>query len=102
VAYRTAAESPEAPAVQEIYRLLLEGQVDAVTFTSATAVRRFATLFGDVEQAADLLNTTLVAAIGPVTAAAVKELGVEAPVVPDTYTVDGLVQVLVEKLSPRT
>jgi uroporphyrinogen III methyltransferase/synthase len=98
VAYRTAPESPEAPAVQEIYRLLLEGQVDAVTFTSATAVRRFATLFGDVEQAADLLNTTLVVAIGPVTAAAVKELGVQAPVVADTYTVDGLVQVLVEKL----
>jgi uroporphyrinogen III methyltransferase/synthase len=65
-------------------------------------VRRFATLFGDTEQAADLLNTTLVAAIGPVTAAAAKELGVQSPVVPDTYTVEGLVQVLVEKLQPRT
>jgi uroporphyrinogen III methyltransferase/synthase len=98
VAYRTAAESPESPAVQEIYRLLLEGQIDAVTFTSATAVRRFATLFGDTEQAADLLNTTLVVAIGPVTAAAAEELGVRSPVVPDTYTVDGLVQTLTEKL----
>jgi uroporphyrinogen III methyltransferase/synthase len=97
VAYRTAAESPESPAVQEIYRLLLEGQIDAVTFTSPTAVRRFATLFGDAEQAADLLNTTLVVAIGPVTAAAATELGVRSPVVPDHYTVDGLVQALTDK-----
>jgi uroporphyrinogen III methyltransferase/synthase len=102
VAYRTAPESPEAPAVQEIYRLLLEGQIDAVTFTSATAVRRFATLFGDPDQAADLLNTTIVAAIGPVTAAAATELGVQSPVVPEAYTVDGLVQALVERLRNRT
>ena len=102
VAYRTAAESPESPAVQEIYRLLLEGQIDAVTFTSATAVRRFATLFGDVEQAADLLNTTLVVAIGPVTAAAAKEHGVQNPVVPEAFTVDGLLQVLLERLQDRS
>ena len=97
VAYRTAPESPESPAVQEIYRMLLEGQIDAVTFTSPTAVRRFASLLGE-DQAADLLNTTAVVAIGPVTAAAASELGIEAPVVPDAYTVEGLVQALVEKV----
>ena len=100
IAYRTAAESPESPAVQEIYRLLLEGRVDAVTFTSATAVRRFASLFGN-DQASDLLNTTLVVAIGPVTAAAAKELGVTSPAVPDSYTVDGVVQLLVNKLARK-
>jgi uroporphyrinogen III methyltransferase/synthase len=98
VAYRTAPEPPESSAVQEIYRQLLEGQIDAVTFTSATAVRRFAELFGDPDQAADLLNTTVVVAIGPVTAAAVRELGVRAPVVPDAYTVDGVVLALVQQL----
>ena len=75
--------------------MLLDGQIDAVTFTSPTAVQRFATLVGE-EQAADLLGTTVVAAIGPVTAAAATELGIESNVVATTYTVDGLVQALVE------
>jgi uroporphyrinogen III methyltransferase/synthase len=94
VAYRTAPASPDSPGAQELYRLLLEGQIDAVTFTSPTALRRFAVLIGE-EQAADLLNTVVVAAIGPVTAAAAAELGVLSPIVPDSYTVDGLVQALV-------
>jgi uroporphyrinogen III methyltransferase/synthase len=101
VAYRTAPESPDSPAVQDLYRMLLEGQIHAVTFTSPTAVRRFCTLFGK-EQAADLLGTTVVAAIGPVTAAAAKELGIRATVVPDTYTIDALVAALVARLRPRT
>ena len=82
VAYRTTAESAEAPAVQDLYRMLLDGRIDAVTFTSASAVRRFASLIGE-EQAADLLNTTAVAAIGPVTAAAAAELGIRTGVVPE-------------------
>ena len=89
VAYRTAAASPDSPAAQELYRLLLEGKIDAVTFTSPTAVARFASLIGE-EQAADLLNTTVVATIGPVTAAAATELGIKDPLIADTYTVDGL------------
>jgi len=94
VAYRTASDGPDSRAAQELYRMLLDGKVDAVTFTSPTAVRRFATLIGD-EQAADLLGTTVVAAIGPVTAAAATELGIVPTVVADPYTVDGLVQALV-------
>ena len=80
----------DSPAAQELYRLLLEGRIDAVTFTSPTAVERFASLIGE-EQAADLLNTTVVATIGPVTAAAATEMGIKNPLVADTYTVDGLV-----------
>jgi len=97
VAYRTAAEAPESTAAQDLYRQLLEGRVDAVTFTSPTAVQRFADLIGR-DQAADLLNTTAVVTIGPVTAAAARALGVTAPVVADTYTVDGLVEALVRRL----
>ena len=78
----------------------LDGQIDAVTFTSPTAVRRFATLVGE-EQAADLLRMTVVAAIGPVTAAAAMELGIESTVVATHYTVDGLVQALVAYFQSR-
>ncbi|MEO8070487.1 MAG: uroporphyrinogen-III C-methyltransferase [Acidobacteriota bacterium] len=99
VVYRTAPAASDSPAAQSLYRTLLDGQVDAVTFTSATAVRRFAALIGE-EQATDLLNTTTVVAIGPVTAAAAREMGIENVLVPDSYTVSGLVQVLVEHFSP--
>ena len=95
VAYRTEAASADSSAAQHLYRMLLDGQIDAVTFTSPTAIRRFAALIGE-EQAADLLNTTVVATIGPVTAAAARELGVTAPLVAETYTVDGLMRVLVQ------
>jgi uroporphyrinogen III methyltransferase/synthase len=100
VAYRTAAASPDSQAAQELYRLLLEGKVDAVTFTNPTAVARFASLIGE-EQASDLLNTTVVATIGPVTAAAAMELGIKDPLVADTYTVDGLVDALIERFADQ-
>ncbi|HEX5215338.1 MAG TPA: uroporphyrinogen-III C-methyltransferase [Vicinamibacterales bacterium] len=96
VAYRTAAASQDSPAAQSIYRMLLDGQIDAVTFTSPTAVTRFAQLIGE-EQAADLLNTTVVAPIGPVTAAAATELGITSTVMPETFTVEGLVKALVAR-----
>jgi uroporphyrinogen III methyltransferase/synthase len=95
VAYRTAPEPPDSPAAQDLYRALLDNRIDAVMFTSPTTVRRFASLIGE-EQVADLLNTTVVAAIGPVTAAAARELGIHPQVVPDAYTVSGLVRAVVE------
>jgi uroporphyrinogen III methyltransferase/synthase len=98
VAYRTAPEPPESRAAQDLYRQLLEGRIDAVTFTTPTAVQRFVDLIGR-DQAADLLNTTVVVTLGPVTAAAAQALGVIAPVVAETYTVDGLIEALVKRLN---
>jgi uroporphyrinogen III methyltransferase/synthase len=94
VAYRTAAASPESEEAQDVYRQLLEGRVDAVTFTSPTAVRRFADLIGS-EQAADLLNTTVVAALGPVTKEAAEQLGITTSIVAKNFTIDALVGALV-------
>lgn len=100
VAYRTAPESSDTPAAQQLYRMLLDGAIDAVTFTSATGVRRFVDLLGQ-EQSADLLNTTVVACIGPVTAAAAAEFGIHTTIVPETYTVEGLVSAVVSYFSTQ-
>jgi len=97
IVYRTAPESPDSPAAQILYRDLLDNRIDAVLFTSPTAVRRLTDLIGE-EQAADLLNTTVVAAIGPVTAAAARELGIHPTVIADTYTVQGLLKAVVQHL----
>jgi len=92
IAYRAV---PAVETGQDVYRMLLDGKVDAVTFTSAATVRQFVELIGR-DQAIDLLGTTVVAAIGPVTAEAAGQLGVPVQVVPARYTVDGLVDGLIE------
>ena len=69
-----------------------------MTFTSASTVRSFARMLGE-EQAADLLNTTVVVAIGPVTAEAAQQLGIQVTVVPKKYTIPDLVDALVEHFS---
>lgn len=51
----------------DIYRHLLDRRIDVVTFTSASAILRFAANVG-VEQASDLLGHTVVATLGPAAA----------------------------------
>ena len=94
-AYRTMLGETERDADQDIYRMLLDRQIDAITFTSASTVKNFAKIFGE-EQAADLLRTTVVASIGPVTAEAAQQLGIKTTVMPERYTIPDLVDALVE------
>ena len=90
-AYRTIAVPDwPGPAARE---LLLRGAIDAVTFTSASAIRSAVQSLG-AQQAIDLLGATVVAAIGPVTARAARQLGVETTVMPSTYTTEALAEAL--------
>ena len=93
VAYRTVAEDAQRPDDPDVYRMLLEGRMDVVTFTSASAVRSFARMYG-AEQVADLLKTTVVATIGPVTREAAAQLGIRVRVQPTSYTVPALVDAI--------
>lgn len=93
VAYRTLAEEGQRDADPDIYGMLLNGRIDAVTFTSASAVRNFAKVFGQ-EQTADLLRHTAVAAIGPVTAETAATLGIGVSIQPATYTIPALVDAI--------
>ena len=83
---------------QDIYRMLLDRQIDAVTFTSASTVRHFVEMLG-AEQAPDLLRSTVLAAIGPVTAEAAQQLGLQPTVVPAQYTIPALISALVDYFS---
>ena len=56
-------------------------------------LRNFARIYGE-DQVADLLKHTVVATIGPVTADAVRELGVDVTVQPSTHTVPALVDAI--------
>lgn len=93
VAYRNVpVESQEDE--PDIYRMLLDKQIDVVTFTSASTVRNFVRILG-VEQAADLLQSTAVACIGPVTAEAAELFNIRTTILPEQYTVPGLVSAIV-------
>jgi len=94
VAAYSTVQAAEGSA-QDIYRMLLDRQIDAVTFTSASTVRHFVELLG-TEQAPDLLAPTVIAAIGPVTAESAQQLGLNPVVVPAHYTIPGLVEALVD------
>jgi len=95
VAYRTTTAPLERDSDHDIYRMLLDRQIDAVTFTSASTVTNFVQIYGE-DQAVDLLSTTAVACIGPVTAEAAQQLGIQTAVLPERYTVPDLVDALVE------
>jgi len=79
----------------DVYRLLLERRLDVVTFASPSAVRNLVQTLG-AEPAADLLNATAVACIGPVTAEAAAQYNIRTAIMPAEYTIPGLVHAIVE------
>lgn len=93
VAYRTVLEETQREDEPDVYGMLLEGRIDVVTFASPSAVRNFVKVYGS-DQAVDLLNRTVVATIGPVTAEAARQLGIAVTIQPATYTVEGLVEAI--------
>ncbi len=87
-AYRTITP---ANAAQDARQLLAQG-VDVVTFTSSSTVRNLLDLLdGD----RGLLEGSLIACIGPVTAGTARELGLRVDLEASEHTVEGLVQSLV-------
>ncbi len=93
IAYRTLIEDAQREGEPDIYGMLLERTIDVVTFTSGSAVRNFAKIYGE-EQVADLLRNTEVAVIGPVTAQAAQQLGIRVSIQPGTYNIPALVDAI--------
>lgn len=88
-AYRTLIAPPPEP----------PPPVDIITFTSPSAVRGFTAALGDAGTP-DWITHARVACIGPITAQTARKLGLEVDVVAEEYTVRGLVEALVQALSP--
>ncbi len=86
-AYRTAVVSD--PALPENV-----ARADILTFTSAGAVRAFASVLGGNARAAAASRGKTIACIGPIVAEAVREVGLRADVVATEYTIDGLLEAL--------
>ena len=88
VAYRTITPKNAA---RDARKLLSQG-VDVITFTSSSTVRNLVEILdGDKS----LLEASLIACIGPVTAGTARELGLRVDLEAGEHTVEGLVEALV-------
>lgn len=76
-----------------IVRLFKETSIDAITFTSSSTVSNFSALVG-LTDLSDLLSHTLVACIGPVTAATAATHGLKRIVQPAEYNARALVEAI--------
>jgi uroporphyrinogen-III synthase len=102
--YRWTTAGDLGPA-QRLQRELLAGQVDAVTFTSAAAVRTFATIADELGIGDDVRNacsaSVLVACVGPVTAESAEAVGLSLRCTPGRGRLGLLVRVLSTELHAR-
>ncbi|HOG28610.1 MAG TPA: uroporphyrinogen-III C-methyltransferase [Vicinamibacterales bacterium] len=96
-AYRIERVLPGDPGEPDLYKMLLEQQIDVVTFVSPSTVREFVDIHG-ADAVADVLRTTLVACVGPVTAQAAIAHGLMPAIVPEEFTMAAMVQAIVRYL----
>lgn len=93
-AYRTVFPTTMPKAARTA---LAAGEVDAITFTSASTVRGFRQALGTTT----IAGKPKVVCIGPVTAKQAREAGMTVHAVADPHTTDGLLAALERAVTPR-
>ena len=100
-AYESGSPGDVTPALSLI-ESLGKGEVDAVTFTSASTGRNLFEIADAHSSDAELregLRSAVVAAIGPATSEALIEFGVRVDVIPSEHSTEALIGALVKKLN---
>lgn len=95
-AYRTVSAPPES--LRPLAGWITRGEVDAVAFASPSAVKAVTGALGE-ERA--LLRRVVLAVIGPTTASALRDAGLEPGAMPSEYTAPGLADAIAARLGPR-
>lgn len=101
-AYFTVPVASDDARGREILQLLREHRLDILTFTSSSTVRNFVAWLKSCEQTSgtalleQIGRTTLLASIGPVTSQTARDLGLPIACEAREFTIDGLVQALVD------
>jgi uroporphyrinogen-III synthase len=93
--YRTIPGRPE-PA---ILRALDSGEIDIVTFTSSSTVDN---LIGMLDGEIERLSKSRIACIGPITAETARARGLEVSIIPDEYSVPGLIDAICTSVEGAT
>lgn len=90
-AYRT--ELGGGDKAQLMREALEKGEIDVITFTSSSTVRNFVEILGEKPPLPDSVK---IACIGPITAQTARENGFKVHVVAEKYTIDGLIEALID------
>jgi len=85
-AYHTQAVSDNA---DDLVARLKKGSIDLITFTSSSTVTNFHALLPP-ESIENLMNSVVIASIGPITADTAKQLGFGVDIIADSYTIPDL------------
>lgn len=80
---------------EDLAAKLRQGEIDVVTFTSSSTVKNLLKLLGNEGQA--LLQKVQIAAIGPITANTCEKNGLHVDIQAKEYTIEGLIQAIIEK-----
>jgi uroporphyrinogen III methyltransferase/synthase len=96
-AYRTVKPKGSS---KRLKQLLIDGGIDAITFTSSSTVNHFAQLLKK-EDLKKLLKGIAIACIGPITARTAKGWGMRVQIQPKQYTIPALTQAIAEYFSKK-
>lgn len=94
VAYRNQLSGGEGLVM--VKNRLKNGEIDIIVFTSSSSVSNFVKLMGAID-----LGNAEVACIGPITASEAEKAGIKPDIVPADYTIEGLVEKIINVLSKR-
>lgn len=102
-AYRNVPVRPDDQRGQEVLRLLQDRQLAILPFTSSSTVRNFmqwlqSCEMADFHRASLVLQspTLKIASIGPITSQTIREWGLPVDIQARSYTLDGLIEAIVE------
>ena len=91
-AYQTVLPQTDAAAV---HKLLRDGKIDVITFTSSSTATNFAAMLHDPDLPR-LLSRVVIACIGPITKKTVEDLGMRPEIISEEFTIPGLVNAMVD------
>ncbi|KKL62188.1 hypothetical protein LCGC14_2187690, partial [marine sediment metagenome] len=94
VAYRNQLSGGES--LVTVRNRLKDGEINIIVFTSSSSVSNFVKLMGAID-----LGNAEVACIGPITASEAEKAGIKPDIVPADYTIEGLVEKIINVLSKR-
>jgi uroporphyrinogen III methyltransferase / synthase len=86
---------------EEWRRLLEEGDIHMVTFTSSSTVHNFVGMLGGEERVKGLLKSVVIACIGPITAKTADDYGLPVSIVPGENTIPSLIDAMAQYYGNR-
>lgn len=94
VAYKTVMGTAN---IEQLRRMLKDGMIHIITFTSSTTVENFIKMLG-LENYKELLQGVMIASIGPITSGTIRNFGLKVDVEAAEYTINGLIKAIKDKI----